>query len=298
MEHPMDKILTMILFSAIKKAAVTVVKRDPLELTVAETLPEDMRQYEIDFAEAFKWTNKKERLTKLQNTMADLITSVGTKMKGFSRKETIEYYKSIMEKAWTQIEAAETPEVRSEVYEEVMDWTLLDKNYDDRTREVFTNRPIFTPMWWGRWDPTYQPASYTGTGTTGFRTEHPFRHWRHFQPANPARFNLRCLRGRWDPGFLPTRLLAMSPVLPIKSPTKPTRYQRPHPGLPQAVSAAEGAVPVPVPVLAALVHVPAAGADRRLSCESNQGFPEKYLQTLLQGGESSCSRCPSLSARR
>ncbi len=143
-----------------------MVKRDPLELTVAETLPEDMRQYEIDFANAFKLTNKKERVTKLQNTMADLITSVGTKMQGFSRQETIEYYQSIMEKAWNQIETADTPEVRSDVYEEVMDWTLLDKNYDDRTREVFTNRPIYVPMWWGRWDPTYQPASYGGTGTT------------------------------------------------------------------------------------------------------------------------------------
>ena len=91
--------------------------------------------------------------------MADLIVSVGTKMKGFSSKETVDYYKNIMDKAWEQIEAADTPEVRSEVYEEVMDWTMLDKRYDDRTKEIFQTRPIFTPMWWGRWDPTYHPTA-------------------------------------------------------------------------------------------------------------------------------------------
>ena len=80
-------------------------------------------------------------------------------MKGFSSKETVDYYKNIMDKAWEQIEAADTPEVRSEVYEEVMDWTMLDKRYDDRTKEIFQTRPIFTPMWWGRWDPTYHPTA-------------------------------------------------------------------------------------------------------------------------------------------
>ena len=46
--------------------------------------------------------------------MVALVKSVSTKMKGFSRKETVNYYKEIIEKAWKQVEEAETPEVRAE----------------------------------------------------------------------------------------------------------------------------------------------------------------------------------------
>ena len=44
-----------------------------------------------------------------------LVNSLSDKMKGFSRKETVAYYKSIMERAWQQIEAAGTPEVKSQM---------------------------------------------------------------------------------------------------------------------------------------------------------------------------------------
>ena len=41
---------------------------------------------------------------------------------------------------------------------------MLDKDYDDRTRRVLQG-PVFVPMWWGRYDPTYtsRPAQ-TGSG--------------------------------------------------------------------------------------------------------------------------------------
>jgi hypothetical protein len=49
--------------------------------------------------------------------MVYLITSVSNKMKGFSRRETVAYYQSIVEHAWSQVEAAETPKVKSEMYD-------------------------------------------------------------------------------------------------------------------------------------------------------------------------------------
>ena len=49
-----------------------MVKRDPLEIKVAESLPEDLRQYEIDFLKAFQEPSKEQRTKKLQDTMADL----------------------------------------------------------------------------------------------------------------------------------------------------------------------------------------------------------------------------------
>jgi hypothetical protein len=92
-----------------------------------------------------------------------LIRSVGDKMKGFSRRETMDYYKNIMERAWQQVEAADTPEVKSQKFDEALEWTMLDKDFDDRTRRTFTG-PIYAPMWWGRYDPTWGHTGGSGGG--------------------------------------------------------------------------------------------------------------------------------------
>ena len=155
MEQPLDKVMTMILFGVIKKDAAEVIKRDPLELKITEPLPEDLHGYEQNFLKAFRAdANKKQRREDLQAMFVTLVKSVSLKMKGFSRKETVAYYKNIMERAWQQISAADTPEVQSKMFDEAMEWTMLDKDYDDRARRTFT-RPIFVPMWWGRYDPGY-----------------------------------------------------------------------------------------------------------------------------------------------
>ncbi len=158
MEEPLDKIMTMILFGVVKKNAATVVTKDPLKLQLANPLPADLHDYEKDFLQAFADDNLATRRKGLQEMTVKLVNSISDKMKGFSRKETIDFYKSIMERAWQQIETAGTPEVKSQMYDESLEWTMLDKNYDERTRRVFTG-PIFIPMWWGRYDPGFHPAS-------------------------------------------------------------------------------------------------------------------------------------------
>ncbi len=153
MEQPLDKVMTMILFSVLKKGAATVLSRDPLKLQITDPLPDGLQPYEINFLQAFKKTNEREKRTELQTTIIGLVKSVSEKLKGFSRKETIAYYQSIMEKAWEQVSAADTPEVKSEIYEEVMDWTMLDRRWDGRTRDVFGTGPVYVPTWWWRYDP-------------------------------------------------------------------------------------------------------------------------------------------------
>ncbi|MDX9993308.1 MAG: hypothetical protein RBS68_14800 [Anaerolineales bacterium] len=161
MGQPLEKAMTMVLFSIIKKQAAEVVTRDPLQLKVADPLPEGLREYEKDFLAAFNESKEAARRKSLQAMTVNLVKAVGEKMKGFSRKETLEYYKSINEKAWAQIAAAGTPEVQSQMFEEALEWTMLDKNYNERARRTFTG-PIFIPTWWGRYDPTYRGASIPG----------------------------------------------------------------------------------------------------------------------------------------
>ncbi|UCD98054.1 MAG: hypothetical protein JSV42_13995 [Chloroflexota bacterium] len=159
MEEPMDKIMTMILFGLLKKDAATVISRDPLDIEPEKTLPENLRKYELDFLEAFQEKSKGARKKALQKMMVELVRSVGQKMKGFSLKESVAYYKDITRRAWEQVEAADTPEVKSEKFDQHMEWTMLDRDYDDRTRDVFRTGPVFVPIWWPRYDPGFGRAA-------------------------------------------------------------------------------------------------------------------------------------------
>jgi len=175
MQQPLDKVMTMILFGVVKKNAAAVKTRNPLELDLTDPFlkSEDLHAYEKNFLRAFKAPDRKKRQSELQSMTIALIKSVSEKMRGFSRRETSDYYKSIMEKAWAQVQAANTPEVQSKMFEEALEWIMLDRDYDDRTRRVFTG-PIFVPTWWHRYDPVWRggspssptPVSSSGRGST------------------------------------------------------------------------------------------------------------------------------------
>ncbi len=162
MEQPLDKVMTMILFGVIKKGAAQVITREPLELEISKDEPAGLQQYEKDFLKAFKEKETPKRRGELQDMTIALVKSVSEKMRGFSRRESVDYYKSITEKAWAQVEAADTPEVKSQKFDEGLEWTMLDRDYDDRTRRVF-HGPIFLPRWWGGYDPAYRPSTTTAS---------------------------------------------------------------------------------------------------------------------------------------
>lgn len=170
MEQPMDKILTMTLFGLLKKNAAEVTVKEPLTIKPASPLPADLYGYETDFLAAFAETGTAQRRKLLQTMMVNLIRSVGEKMKGFSKKETVTYYEDIIKRAWDQVEQAATPEVKGQVYEDVMDWTMLDHQYENRTQQTFSG-PVFipTPTWWWRYDPGYVRPAATSipTGSSG-----------------------------------------------------------------------------------------------------------------------------------
>ena len=166
MGQPMDKILTMILFSVIKKNAAEVVSQQPMQLKVTQPLVEGLNGYENDFLSAMAKTSRAEQRTGLQDMMAKLVKSVSEKMRGFSRKETVAYYQDIMNKAWQQVEEANTPELKMQSWDDALDWTMLDKRFNDRTREVFGPQPVFVPVWWGRFNPGFGGMSQTSMSSS------------------------------------------------------------------------------------------------------------------------------------
>lgn len=176
MEQPLDKIFTMMLFSTIKKNAARVKQKDPLVIEVLDLKAEGLQPYEEQFLEAMQPVNKTDRKKLLQKTILNLVDSVSKKIKGFSRSETIQYYQSIIDQAWKQVEAAGTPEVKSEKFDENLEWTMLDKNYDRRTRDVFRTGPVYVPMWWPRYDPVASagiPSSSAGLPSSGGKINLP-----------------------------------------------------------------------------------------------------------------------------
>jgi hypothetical protein len=171
LETPLDKVLTMVLFSTIKKGAARVIKEDPLEVERLDKEVE-LRDYEEEFLKVVVNKPSNIQRSKLQDVMVQLVKSVQKKMKGFSLKETRDYYRAIMKKAWEQIEQADTPEVKSERFAEALEWTMLDRKFDDRTKEVFRTGPVHLPPWWWYYRPSTPGSVPTGTkvsapGTTG-----------------------------------------------------------------------------------------------------------------------------------
>jgi hypothetical protein len=155
----LDRVLTMMLFSTVKKGAARVAQETPLKVEAVEPAPKELHEYETAFVKAITIGDSRERSRKLQTVMTDLIKAVQLKMKGFSLRETRDYYKAIMEKAWQEVEQAATPEVKSERYAESIEWTMLDRDFGDRTQRTFRTGPVFIPHWWGGFSP-----SYTGGG--------------------------------------------------------------------------------------------------------------------------------------
>jgi hypothetical protein len=158
LETPLDKVLTMMLFSVIKKNAARVVTEEPLKVEAITPPPQDMRDYETAFMAGIVDADPAGRGRKLQAVVIDMVKSVQQKMKGFSLRETRDYYKSIMERAWSEVETADTPEVKSQKYSDSLEWTMLDRGWDQRTARTFQTGPVFVPIWWGN----YRPSAMAG----------------------------------------------------------------------------------------------------------------------------------------
>jgi hypothetical protein len=174
LEAPLDKVMTMILFGLVKKGILTVESEKPLKVTAVDPLPGDVKlwYYERRFLDAIRDDGGLVEGS-LREMAIDLIGDVNKKMTGFSRKETKAYYKDIAARAWQQVEASDTPEVLGQRWSEGLEWTMLDDDWNDRTRDVFRDRPVVLPHWWWFYRPWVASAgparpsmpTPSGTGT-------------------------------------------------------------------------------------------------------------------------------------
>jgi len=168
------QIVTEILYSLLQKRAVWVESTNPaLKLRIMPlfqnktgTAENPLRYYEIDFLNALKDADGTLDEEKLARTVMFLRDTVEQKLRGYSRRDTVDYYKKIVTKAWSQVEQAGTVELASKAYDEQLLWLMLDPNYRSRTETTFRNRTFDpSPFWFWYWygyhhynpHPTYKP---------------------------------------------------------------------------------------------------------------------------------------------
>jgi hypothetical protein len=154
LEAPLNRVVTMILFGLVKKGVVAVEAQKPLKLRLLREESPDLKlwYYERRFVQAVEPDGKLDEKA-LRETVIDLIGDVNKKLAGFSRQETKAYYKDIAARAWQQVEAADTPEVLGKRWSDGLEWTMLQDDWDDRTRTVFRDRPVVLPSWWWYYRP-------------------------------------------------------------------------------------------------------------------------------------------------
>ncbi len=167
------RIVTEIMYSLLKKRAIWVKSTTPkFKLKIMQAFenktgtPEiSLRYYEIDFLHAIKADGTLDE-EKLAQTMRFLRHTVEEKLRGYCRRDTTDYYRKIVAKAWAQVEKAGTPALASKAYDEQLLWLFLDPNYQSRTRTVFRDLAFEpSPFWLWYWysyrhyhpKPTYEP---------------------------------------------------------------------------------------------------------------------------------------------
>lgn len=167
------RIVTEILYGLLQKRAVWVVSTNPsIKLKLMSgfenktgTAETHLRYYEIDFLEAMKENGTLDE-EKLAHTVMYLRETVEEKLRGYCRRDTKNYYRNIVAKAWTQVEQARTPELASKAYDEQLLWLFLDSDIKTRTATAFHGRTFEpNPLWLWYWygyshympHPTYTP---------------------------------------------------------------------------------------------------------------------------------------------
>lgn len=144
MEKPLDRVVMLIVWSLIRKGAVTVTgEGEGTRLTPMGLVPEGLRDYERKLLELIAG---EEGLTakNLETFFKEMIDDLGKAMEGFNLKTTREYYTGVMKNAWKQLEEAPDAVAAAEVFADRFQW-LLASEAKPHERLSRLPVPVFIP---------------------------------------------------------------------------------------------------------------------------------------------------------
>lgn len=152
-EQPVNRVLSLLLFGMVRKKLLEITGRKPLRFRVLEGTQPDF-SYEAEFLKAVKDDGRLDE-NEAARVLTDLVMKVAEKVKGYSRKKTLAYYKTIMEQAWKQ--------VGTQDYSQAFEWMLLDKDFERTATQRWGQRPLPLPGWWGPFHGPTPVRTYGGT---------------------------------------------------------------------------------------------------------------------------------------
>jgi hypothetical protein len=165
-DTPLNKVVTMILFGLLKKGIVRVeTTPTPKVFKLAGVGTESLKPYEKAFLGCVKADGALDSAA-LKPAMVDMIKETDKALKGFSRAETTDYYRAIVDLAWKQVKAANTPELLGQQWNDYLEWMMMDKDYKGKMEDTLEGRDVMMPRWYGNY---YGPSSShpTAAGTGG-----------------------------------------------------------------------------------------------------------------------------------
>jgi hypothetical protein len=161
-DTPLNKVVTLILFGLLKKGIVRVeTTPTPKVFKLDGAGTESLRPYEKDFLTCVKADGTLDT-KELKTAMVTMIKETDKALKGFSRAETTDYYRAIVDLAWKHVKAANTPELLGQEWDNQLQWIMMDKDYDKRMEDTFTGRTVILPRWYGNYGPLRPTVAGTG----------------------------------------------------------------------------------------------------------------------------------------
>jgi hypothetical protein len=164
-ELPLAKVLLLVVFGLLKKGKLEIKEVAAKDFRFHELKKDglELQEYEKAFITAI---DKDNRLDKnlLRNMFIGMISALKKNLAGFSRRETNQYYQSIMNKAWEQVKGCPPDKLPAELSQS-LEWLALDPEYENKL-EPYANDTVFLPGgtdYWYRHFP--QRTSGTGGGS-------------------------------------------------------------------------------------------------------------------------------------
>lgn len=162
----LDRILMLIIYGLVRKGAVTLDTSSgrPVFGSVDPNI-EGLQDYDIALLKAIR-TGKAGKdaldVAAVKDAFVALVKDIEAKMKGFSVRETREYYRSIMSEAWKQLRAAAGAEGIEAVVAEQLPWLLLEDRVEQRLGEMPELRNVI--LYPTRLGGSYRPVFSSGQG--------------------------------------------------------------------------------------------------------------------------------------
>jgi hypothetical protein len=156
------RVLTMVIFGLLMKRKIQLTAAEPI-IKVKELAPPQgeaaptLRYYEIDCLRSIEPDGSFNDM-RLARTYLGLKDNVDKRLRGYSRADTVNYYKSVVGKAWDQVTQAGTPELRGDTVEQNIDWLLTDENFAGRFKTFPSDMVILPRLGW-YWYWPYMPST-------------------------------------------------------------------------------------------------------------------------------------------